>query len=92
VFGRCLCGDALDRELGDLVGMKGPADPARLFTYVRYNATLTAEGLKSLGLARVNPKDVESLDSVEHMRELQKVGRAVAETKVKAEHFTGFGA
>ena len=92
VFGRCLCGDALDREVGDLVGVKSPADPSRLFTYVRYNATLTAEGLKSLGLARVNPKDVESLDSVEHMNELQKVGRAVAETKVKAEHFTGFRA
>jgi len=91
VFGRCLCGDALDREIGDLVGMKSPADPSRLFTYVRYNATLTAEGLKSLGLARVNPKDVESLDSVEHMKQLQTVGRAVAERNVRPEHFTGFG-
>jgi uncharacterized protein len=92
VFGRCLCGDALDREIGDLVGMKGPADPSRLFTYLRYNAALTVEGLKSLGLARVDPKDVESLDSVEHMKELQDVGAAVAESKVKAGHFTGFGA
>jgi predicted acylesterase/phospholipase RssA len=92
VFGRCLCGDTLDREIGDLIGMKGPADPSRLFRYVRYNATLTVEGLKGLGLARVKPKNVESLDSVEHMKQLQKVGRAVAESKVKAEHFTGFGA
>lgn len=92
VFGRCLCGDALDREIGDLAGMKGPADPSRLFTYARYNAALTAEGLNGLGLARVDPKDVESLDSVEHMKELQDVGKAVAERKVKAEHFAGFGA
>jgi hypothetical protein len=35
---------------------------------------------------------VQSLDSVEHMKELQEVGAAVAERKVKAEHFAGFGA
>jgi hypothetical protein len=92
VFGRCLCGDPLDREIGDLVGMRGPADPSRLFTYVRYNAVLSAEGLKGLGLARVDPKNVESLDSVEHMHELQDIGNAVAERKVEAGHFTGFGA
>jgi hypothetical protein len=92
VFGRCLGGDSLDREIGDLVGAKSPADPSRLFTYVRYNAMLSAEGLGGLGLARVNPKDVESLDSVEHMKELQDVGAAVAERKVKAGHFDGFGA
>ena len=92
VFGRCLCGETLDREIGDLVGTKGPADPSRLFTYVRYNATLSAEGLKDLGLARIAPKDVESLDSVEHMKELQDVGAAVAERKVKGDHFTGFDA
>jgi predicted acylesterase/phospholipase RssA len=92
VFGRCLCGDPLDSEISDLVGMKTPADPSRLFTYMRYNATLTREGLDSLGLAGINPRDVESLDSVEHMEELQKVGAAVAERKVKPEHFAGFGA
>jgi patatin-like phospholipase/acyl hydrolase len=92
VFGRCLSGETLDREIGDLVGTKGPADPSRLFTYVRYNATLSAEGLNGLGLARIAPEDVASLDSVEHMKELQDVGAAVAERKVKAEHFTGFDA
>ena len=91
VFGRCLCGDRLDSEISDLVGVKGPADPSRLFTYMRYNATLTREGLDGLGLAGIDPKDVESLDSVEHMDELQEVGAAVAERKVKAEHFAGFG-
>src|SRR4029077_12698027 len=74
VFGRCLCGEPLDREIGDLIGAKGPADPSRLFTYVRYNATLTAEGLADLGVAHVVPADVQSLDSVEHMPDLQDVG------------------
>jgi len=91
VFGRCQCGDPLDREISDLIGAKGPADPERLFTYVRYNATLTREGLDGLGLAGIDPRDVESLDSVEHMDELRKVGAAVAERKVKREHFAGFG-
>jgi uncharacterized protein len=92
VFGRCLCGESLDREIGDLVGMKGPADPTRFFTYVRYNATLTAEGLSDLGLAHIKPADVQSLDSVEHMKELQEVGRAAAEKQVQPEHFSGFAA
>jgi uncharacterized protein len=92
VFGRCLCGDALDSEIGDLIGMKGPVEPARLFTYVRYNATLTAQGLSGLGLAHISAADVQSLDSVMHMKELQEVGSAVAERKVRAQHFAGFPA
>jgi predicted acylesterase/phospholipase RssA len=92
VFGRCLSGEPLDREVGDLIGAKGPADPGRLFTYVRYNATLSPEGLAGLGLSDIDPEAVQSLDSVEHMPELQRIGKAVAERKVKPEHFAGFGA
>ena len=92
VFGRCLAGDPLDREINDLIGVKGPLEPARLFTYVRYNATLTPEGLAELGLSAIDPKAVQALDSVEHMPELQRVGRAVAERKVKSEHFAAFAA
>jgi uncharacterized protein len=40
VFGKCLAGDPLDREVGDMIGASGPIDP-KLFTYVRYNAELT---------------------------------------------------
>jgi predicted acylesterase/phospholipase RssA len=92
VFGRCLAGEPLDREIGDLIGMKGPADPARLFTYARYNAELSRQGLDALGLPRIDPAHVQSLDSVEHMKELQEVGRAVAEKKVRPAHFAGFPA
>lgn len=88
VFGKCLAGDELDREVGDLIGRKGPGGSEKLFTYVRYNAQLTAEGLKTLGLPDIRPEDVQKLDSVEHIVELQQVGRAVAKN-VKAEHFAG---
>lgn len=89
VFGRCLAGDPVDRDLGDMVGVGGPVDP-KLFTYVRYNTELTRQGLDALGLKDVNPRDVQQLDAVEHVDDLQRVGRAAAERKVKREHFAAF--
>jgi hypothetical protein len=77
VFGKCLAGDELDREVGDMCGKPGPVSP-KLFTYVRYNAELSREGLNALGLSHISPKDVQRLDSVDHIAQLQEVGRAVA--------------
>lgn len=88
VFGRCMSGDPLDREVGDLIGAKGPL-AQRLFTYARYNAELSREGLDALGLNDIVPVDVQQLDSVAHVKELQRVGKAVAK-KVAPEHFDGF--
>ena len=88
VFGKCMVGDPIDREVGDLIGAKGPVAP-RLFAYARYNAELTREGLAALGLNDIVPVDVQQLDSVAHTKELQRVGKAVAK-KVKPEHFDGF--
>ncbi|MBI5040241.1 MAG: patatin-like phospholipase family protein [Gammaproteobacteria bacterium] len=88
VFGKCLAGDPLDREVGDLIGGHGPVQP-KLFTYVRYNAELTRSGLDALGLKTIEPKAVQALDSVAHIAELQTLGKAVA-GKVQAGHFDGF--
>ena len=91
-FGNCLCGDELDREVGDLIDtegtMKRPAS-SKLFTYVRYNAELSRDGLDKLGLTRIKPEDVQKLDSVENIKELQEVGQAVAK-KVTRAHFSKF--
>ena len=89
VFGNCLAGDQLDREVGDLIGKKGPVSP-KLFTYMRYNAELSEKGLADLGLSAIRPEDVQQLDSVEHIDKLQRVGQAVAERKVSLKHFKGF--
>ena len=89
VFGRCVAGNKLDSEVGDMIGKSGPANP-KLFTYVRYNADLSLAGLTRLGLPRIQPKDVQRLDSVDHMKDLQQVGRAVADLNVRPEHFIGF--
>jgi hypothetical protein len=89
VFGNCLAGDPLDREVGDMIGKRGPVQN-KLFTYVRYNAELTRGGLNELGLDDVEPTNVQQLDSVAFVGELQRVGRAVAEKRVKVEHFQLF--
>jgi hypothetical protein len=89
VFGECLAGDPLDRELGDMIGKSGPLE-RKLFTYVRYNAELTSEGLRGLGLDDVVPEAVQKMDSVAHKDDLKRVGTAVAKAKIKAAHFKNF--
>lgn len=94
-FGKCLEGDLLDREIDSMVvgsahhGTGGPVNP-KLFTYVRYNAELTMDGLKRLGLEGIEPAAVQKLDSIKNMKELMRVGEAVAKTKVISAHFDGF--
>lgn len=73
-----------------MIGTKGPVMP-KLFTYLRYNAELSREGLAALGLAGIKPEDVQKLDSTDHIGELQRVGRAVVDKRVRKEHFAAFG-
>lgn len=88
-FGKCLVGDAIDREVGDMIG-KGIPTANKLFTYVRYNTELSREGLSGLGLTKIDPAHVQQMDSVDFIDEMQDVGRAVARYKVKPEHLNGF--
>lgn len=90
VFGKCLHGGVLDREVWDMQGIngEGPVSP-KLFTFMRYNADLTRGGLDALGLQHIEPRNVQQMDSVDHIAEMQEVGRAVA-TEVNIDHFAGF--
>jgi len=90
VFGKCLHGGEIDREVWDMKGAngQGPVSP-KLFTYMRYNAELTRAGLDALGLKHIEPRNVQQLDSVAHITEIQEVGRAVAQ-QVNMDHFEGF--
>lgn len=94
MFGNCLSGAQIDREIGDMCSAnnsvcKGPLDE-KLFTYMRYNAELTASGLELLGVGDIVPSEVQKLDSVAGIPDLQRVGRAVAERDVDASHFSAF--
>ena len=84
-IGRCVAGPVLDREVQDLVprndaGQRLPlsTDLGRGFLYARYDAILTKEGLTALGCGNLDPVAVSKLDSVDHMADLERVGRAVA--------------
>jgi hypothetical protein len=100
VFGKCLVGDPLDREVHNMIderdlekgfpGCKGPCD--KLFSYLRYNAELSKTGLEQLGVGHLDPKHVQQMDSVDHIGEMQELGQALAQQRVKAEHFAGFPA
>ena len=88
IFGRCRHGAPIDREVGDLQAASGVV-PQRLFSYVRYNAELTRQGLDRLELRDVVPEHVQRLDSVAHIGDLQRVGMRAARD-VDRSHFEGF--
>jgi hypothetical protein len=94
VFGECRFGAQLDREVGTLIDVPGGKPQGlvpKLFTYARYNAELTRDGLQELRIDGIDPSHVQKLDSVKYVDELQQVGRAVA-AKVEPAHFAGFPA
>jgi hypothetical protein len=91
VFGDCRAGDPIDREVGDLIGCVGPLQrEQKLFTYLRYNAELTREGLDTFGCRDMEPASVQQLNSIDRIPDLRRVGRRVGETKVLERHFEGF--
>jgi patatin-like phospholipase/acyl hydrolase len=92
VFGRCRAGGALDREIENLILSDEEEKKAvlpRLFTYMRYNAELSAAGLAALGLGTITPAHVQQMDSIEHMDDLRQVGVEVAKS-IQPSHFDGF--
>lgn len=86
VLGKCLHGDKLDREIGDLRGDSREAGTSKQFTYLRYNAELTNTGLAGLDLKDIDPNHVQQLDSIAYMSQLRRVGEAVGH-QVSDEHF-----
>jgi hypothetical protein len=88
VIGRCIVGERIDSELGDLKEMASPYP--KLFTYARYNAELSRAGLDALGLQDIRVNNVRRMDSVKYIQDLMRLGREVARRSVSADHFTGF--
>src|SRR5260370_5185120 len=86
VFGDCVSGPLLDREVDNMIESRGPLEN-KLFRYARYNAELTREGLAALGCGDIEPTSVQKLDSIDALDGLQRIGQTVAAQRVKAEHF-----
>jgi predicted acylesterase/phospholipase RssA len=89
-LGKCVVGDPLDSELGDMIGDQSGAIPAPCFTYARYNVDLTSQGLVSIGCDELIGRDLHRLDAIDLIHDMQAVGRAVAKSRIRLEHFEGF--
>lgn len=89
-FGKCLHGAPLDREIGPMIGSHGPlGEGKKLFTYVRYDASLTREGLDGLGFDSIDPKQVQKLDAVGAIDLLRQIG-SQAGREVSPRHLEKF--
>ena len=89
-LGGCRFGERLDSEVGDRLNVTGIAG-TNLFSYVRYNASLTDDYLKELGLTgERRQKRIRKLDGVKAIADLQAVGRRIAEDVDVDKHFMGF--
>lgn len=89
VFGDTRAGEELDREVGTMIGKKGPTEE-KLFRYMRYNVELTRKGLDACGLPDIVPESVQKLDSLAAIPDLQRIGQAAGTMQVRPEHFDGF--
>ncbi|MGH6935350.1 MAG: patatin-like phospholipase family protein, partial [Methylocella sp.] len=86
VFGDCVSGPILDREVDTMIPSTGPLRE-KLFRYARYNAELTADGLRDLGCDDIEPQDVQKMDSLDFIPALQRVGQAAAARDIDRAHF-----
>lgn len=90
-FGACRVGEPIDREVGDMIGVAAPGG-RKLFTYLRYDASLTDEGLAALGCADVEARRLATIDAVDQLPALRRIGRALADRTVRWSDFERFRA
>ncbi len=96
--GRCVFGAPIDREIGDMIPVDADgkilsldSDANRHFTYARFNADLSVEGLTKAGLAHIDSDDVRQMDSVKYIPQLREVGRTVGKQQVNVkDQFSNF--
>ncbi len=83
-IGRCVAGPVLDREIGDLVCSAPVSEnQGRAMMYARYNAELSVEGLMALNLGDISPDAVSTLDAVDQIHDLRRIGMSTAKAQVK---------
>jgi len=80
-LGECLHGEAVDSEIGDLVGLELPG--RKWFSYVRYNRSYLGKEAQALLLAQTK---LAKLDDVGMIPQLREIGREYALEHVKLEH------
>ena len=76
-IGRCVYGDRLDAEIGNLIPVETPASP-RQFLYARYNPDISQDGLAAAGLGDIKADRLQ-LDNVAAIPDLIRIGEKAAE-------------
>lgn len=93
-LGECRYGGPIDREVGTMCPPEVPAPTSTVpkqFVYLRYDPDVSQAGLDALGLTgQVKPEQVQTLDSVDHIPQIQQVGQTFAARAVRDEHLRGF--
>ncbi|WP_108512153.1 patatin-like phospholipase family protein [Bradyrhizobium algeriense] len=99
-IGRCVFGELIDREVGDMIPRQGDPlkgdvvppeeDCGRQFLYARYNPDVSRSGLDALGLKKIDPDHVQALDQIKYIGEMQSVGREYAAKFVDMTPFQRF--
>lgn len=76
----------IDLQLGDLGSDR--LGPAPLLTYLRYDVSLTVDGLAEVGES-VDDGDLQALralDAAQHVEQLERIGLAAAARQLRSEH------
>jgi len=88
-IGECRFGSHIDNEFGNGMEPHQSTVPKQ-FAYVRYDPDVTTNGLGELGLHGIKPENVQLMDSVAHVKDIQLVGKAFADSKVSLQHLINF--
>lgn len=84
VLGRCVHGEPIDREIGDLHTASLLAPAEKKFRYVRYNEVLPEATVKAIEARTGQPFGLDNLGLIP---ELTALGDAYAREHVRREHF-----
>lgn len=93
VMGDCRFGPPIDREVNDMMPTGDAAVASTVptqFAYVRYDPDVSQAGLNALGLADIEARQVQVMDSVKHLPQIQRVGATYAAKHVSLDHLRGF--
>lgn len=89
LFGNCVAGEPIDREIGDLIS--APVPWPKLFTYCRYNLELSQTMFDRMGVRKPAAR-FQSVDNVGVYEDILELGDRLGETRVLPRHFDGFDA
>jgi hypothetical protein len=89
-LGLTVGGTEIDREFGSRIGADGVGGQS-LFTYVRYNADLSEDGLRAEGVTDAGlRRSLRKLDSVDRIPDLEALGRKIGERADFTRELAGF--